>query len=637
MEAKDRNLDPEYNAAQIQVLEAMEAVRRRPGMYIGDTAKRGLHHLIFEVVDNSIDEAVAGFCDEIEVRLRKDGFVVVKDNGRGIPVDTQPQTGLPAVEVALTMLHAGGKFGGNGYKVSGGLHGVGVSVVNALSEKLIVRICRGGKIYEQSFERGKKVTELKVVGDCSATGTEISFKPDRLIFESVEFDFEVLTSRLRELSFLNPGLKIKITDENNQKEEIFKYEGGLKDFISFLSEDKELLTPIFYFKDNKKNIETEIALCYHSGYNESVFSYANNIRTTEGGTHEIAFKAALTRIINDYARKYSLLKENDPNLSGEDVREGLIAVVSVKVLEPQFEGQTKTRLGNSEVRGVVDDILSEGLNTYLEENPSIARKIIDKATSAYRAREAARKARELVRRKNALEISALPGKLADCIVKDPQKAELYIVEGDSAGGSAKLGRNRHFQAILPLRGKIINVEKARIDKVFNNEEIRTLITAIGTGIGEELDLTKARYHNVVIMTDADVDGAHIRTLLLTFFYRFMRPLIEAGYVYIAQPPLYRLKRGKEEHYVYSDAELDRFFKEAGTKKYEIQRYKGLGEMDPEQLWITTMDPENRIMRQVSLENAMEADRIFDILMGEKVEPRRRFIEEHAKEVQNLDI
>jgi DNA gyrase subunit B len=627
-----------YDASQIQVLEGLEAVRKRPGMYIGSTSSRGLHHLVYEIVDNSIDEALAGFCNKIEIFIREDNSITVTDNGRGIPVDIHPKLKKPAVEIALTILHAGGKFGGSGYKVSGGLHGVGMSVVNALSEWLVVRVKRNGKIYEQKFERGKTVSDLKVVGQTKGTGTLISFKPDHTIFEDLIYEFDILSHRLRELSFLNKGLKIVLTDERVNRSETFLHDGGIIDFVKYANKNKSVLhnKPIF-FHQTKDEVDVEFALQYHDGYAENIYSYANNIRTTEGGTHEIGFKAALTRVVNDYGRKANLLKENESNLTGEDIREGLTAVVSIKVKDPQFEGQTKTKLGNSEVRGIVDSILGEGMSAFLEENPSTAKRIIEKALNASRAREAARKARELTRRKNALEVSSLPGKLADCSVKDPALSELYLVEGDSAGGSAKQGRDRHFQAILPLRGKILNVEKARLDRVLNSDEIRTLITALGTGISDDFNIEKARYHKTIIMTDADVDGAHIRTLLLTFFYRYMFPLIEKGYVYIAQPPLYNLKVGKKDNYVYSDEELQKMLDGLEGKNYNIQRYKGLGEMNPEQLWDTTMNPETRTLLQVSLEDAIKADEIFTILMGDKVEPRREFIEMHAKEVRNLDV
>lgn len=628
----------EYNASQIQVLEGLEAVRKRPGMYIGTTGSRGLHHLVYEIVDNSIDEALAGYCDEIEVTIHEDNSITVLDNGRGIPVEKHPQMDKSALEVVLTVLHAGGKFGGEGYKVSGGLHGVGASVVNALSQWLKVNVYRDGKVYAQEYERGIPVTDIKVLGTSDKTGTKTSFKPDDQIFEEVVFDFDILAHRLRELSYLNKGLKITLTDERKQEKVVFQHEGGIIDFVLHLNKNKDVLHPQpVYVSNEKDGIQAEMALQYNDSYSENLYSFANNINTTEGGTHEAGFKAALTRVINDYARKYNLLKENDPNLSGEDIREGITAIISVKIREPQFEGQTKTKLGNTEVRGIVEGIVSEGLSTFLEENPGVSRKILEKSINAARAREAARKARELTRRKNALETTTLPGKLADCSVKDPAISELYLVEGDSAGGSAKQGRDRRFQAILPLRGKILNVEKARLDKILANEEIRAMITAIGSGLGPEFETAKARYHKVIIMTDADVDGSHIRTLLLTFFYRYMKPMVESGYVYIAQPPLYKIKKGKEEKYLYTDKELDKEIIQIGRGNYSLQRYKGLGEMNPEQLWETTMNPEKRTILQVSLEDAIRADEMFTILMGDKVEPRREFIQTHAKEVRNLDI
>ncbi|RKO68004.1 DNA topoisomerase (ATP-hydrolyzing) subunit B [Desulfofundulus salinus] len=634
----EQEMNNRYGAEEIQVLEGLEAVRRRPGMYIGSTGPRGLHHLVYEVVDNSIDEAMAGFCDRIEVVVHKDNSVTVIDNGRGIPVDIHPKTGLPAVETVLTMLHAGGKFGGTVYKVSGGLHGVGVSVVNALSEWLEVEICRDGHVYHQRYERGKAVTPLKTIGTAKATGTKVSFKPDAEIFEELVFNHETLSQRLRELSFLNRGIKIIFRDERTDQEVVYQHDGGIRDFVHYLNKNKEVLhnRPIYVFGE-RENVQVEVALQYTEGYVESLFSYVNNIHTVDGGTHEAGFKSALTRVVNDYGRKYNLLKNGTPALTGEDIREGLTAVISVKVPEPQFEGQTKTKLGNSEVRGIVDTVVADGLATFLEENPSIARRILDKAITAARAREAARKARELTRRKSALESASLPGKLADCSDRDPSKTELYLVEGDSAGGSAKQGRDRRFQAILPLRGKILNVEKARMDKILANEEIRALITALGTGIGEDFDLSKARYHRILLMSDADVDGAHIRTLLLTFFYRYMRPLLEAGYVYIAQPPLYRIRKGKIDRYAYSDAELEEILKEIGRDGVSIQRYKGLGEMNPQQLWETTMNPEKRTILKVSIEDAIEADAIFSMLMGDRVEPRREFIQQNARAVRNLDV
>ncbi len=634
----EQEMNNRYGAEEIQVLEGLEAVRRRPGMYIGSTGPRGLHHLVYEVVDNSIDEAMAGFCDRIEVIVHKDNSVTVIDNGRGIPVEIHPKTGLPAVETVLTMLHAGGKFGGNVYKVSGGLHGVGVSVVNALSEWLEVEIRRDGHVYHQRYERGKAVTPLKIIGTSSTTGTKVSFKPDAEIFEELVFNQETLSQRLRELSFLNRGIKIIFQDERTGQKTVYQHEGGIRDFVRYLNKNKEVLhnKPIYIFGE-RDGIQVEVALQYTEGYVESLFSYVNNIHTVDGGTHEAGFKSALTRVVNDYGKKYNLLKNGTTALSGEDIREGLTAVISVKVPEPQFEGQTKTKLGNSEVRGVVDGVVSEGLATFLEENPGIARRILEKAITAARAREAARKARELTRRKSALESASLPGKLADCSDRDPSRTELYLVEGDSAGGSAKQGRDRRFQAILPLRGKILNVEKARLDKILNNEEIRALITALGTGIGEDFDLSKARYHRILLMSDADVDGAHIRTLLLTFFYRYMRPLIEAGYVYIAQPPLYRIRKGKVDRYAYSDAELEEILKEIGRDGVTIQRYKGLGEMNPQQLWETTMNPEKRTILKVNIEDAIEADAIFSMLMGDRVEPRREFIQQNARAVRNLDV
>lgn len=627
-----------YDASQIQVLEGLEAVRKRPGMYIGSTSVKGLHHLVYEIVDNSIDEALAGYCDDIKVAIHEDNSITVSDNGRGIPVDIHEKMGKPAVEVALTVLHAGGKFGGNGYKVSGGLHGVGMSVVNALSERLEVKVKRNGNIYNQKYERGNPITELKEIGTTSGTGTEISFKPDHEIFEELIYSKETLSHRLRELSFLNKGVKITLIDKRDESESIFHHDGGIVDFVKHLNKNKDVVhsNPI-YFESIKDDVQVEVALQYNNGYSENILSFANNINTHEGGTHEAGFKTALTRVINDYARKANIIKENQANLSGEDIREGLTAVISVKVREPQFEGQTKTKLGNSEVRGISDSVVGEGMGKFLEENPSQVKRIIEKALQAARAREAARKARELTRRKSALESTSLPGKLADCSMKDPSMSEIYLVEGDSAGGSAKQGRDRRTQAILPLRGKIINVEKARLDKILNNEEIRAMITAMGTGISNEFDINKARYHKLIIMTDADVDGSHIRTLLLTFLFRYMKPLIEAGYVYIAQPPLFKVKSGKNETYAYTDYELESILEKLNKGNYGIQRYKGLGEMNPEQLWETTMNPESRTILKVTLEDAMAADEIFTILMGDKVEPRREFIQTHAKDVRNLDI
>ncbi|MFY9173960.1 MAG: DNA topoisomerase (ATP-hydrolyzing) subunit B [Peptococcia bacterium] len=628
----------DYNASQIQVLEGLEAVRKRPGMYIGSTGPRGLHHLVWEVLDNSIDEALAGYCTEISITVHPDNSITVEDNGRGIPVDKHPTMDLSALEVAMTILHAGGKFGGDGYKVSGGLHGVGAAVVNALSEWMIVEVSRNGNVYRQKYERGKTVTALEIIGQREETGTKTTFLPDKEIFEEVNFDQETLIHHLREMSFLNKGLKISFIDERDGSEKLFKHDGGIIDFVTYILRSKEPIHPEpIYLYGEKDDTVVEVAMQYNSSYAENIYSYCNNINTTEGGTHEAGFKSALTRVMNDYGKKYNLLKDVDGNLAGEDIREGLTAIVSVKVKEPQFEGQTKTKLGNSEIRGITEGIISEGLATFLEENPNVGKRIIEKAVMASRAREAARKARELTRRKNALENTTLPGKLADCSSKDPALCEMYIVEGDSAGGSAKQGRDRRFQAILPLRGKILNVEKARLDRILSNEEIRSMITAIGSGIGDDFDPAKARYHKIIIMTDADVDGAHIRTLLLTFFYRFMRPMIECGYVYIAQPPLYKVKKGKEEIYLYDDKALEKVTQEWGKGNYSIQRYKGLGEMNPEQLWDTTMNPEKRTILQVTLEDAMKEDEIFTILMGDKVEPRREFIQAHAKEVRNLDI
>ncbi|MGG7179186.1 DNA topoisomerase (ATP-hydrolyzing) subunit B [Clostridium paraputrificum] len=628
-----------YDESQIQVLEGLEAVRKRPGMYIGSTSSRGLHHLVYEIVDNSIDEALAGYCNKIKVTINEDNSIQVEDDGRGMPVGMHPKMGKPAVEVIMTILHAGGKFGGGGYKVSGGLHGVGASVVNALSEKCIVTVRREGHIWQQEYQKGKVITGLQSIGNSDETGTTVYFKPDVDIFEDVEYDFDVLAQRLRELAFLNKGINITLADKREDKVEEFHYEGGIKSFVSYLNRNKEALHPEpIYVEGLKEGVSVEIALQYHDGYNENIFSFANNIDTIEGGTHLVGFKTALTRVFNDYSKKFGHLKENDKNLSGDDIREGLTAVISVKISEPQFEGQTKTKLGNSEVRGIVDSIVGEGVGIFLEENPAVGKAIIDKALMAARAREAARKARELTR-KSVLERSALPGKLADCASKDPRECEIYIVEGDSAGGSAKQGRNRRFQAILPLRGKILNVEKQRLDRILNADTIRSMITAFGAGIGTDFDIEKIRYNRIIIMTDADVDGAHIRTLLLTFFYRYMRELVDGGHVYIAQPPLYKLSKGKKEAYAYSDEELDQLLMEFGGKdnSTNIQRYKGLGEMNAEQLWDTTMDPEKRILLKATVEDAMAADEIFTILMGDKVEPRREFIQKNAKKVSNLDI
>ncbi|MDU5948378.1 MAG: DNA topoisomerase (ATP-hydrolyzing) subunit B [Paenibacillus macerans] len=624
----------------MQVLEGLEAVRKRPGMYIGSTSVRGLHHLVWEVVDNSIDEALAGYANKIDVIVHEDNSVTVIDNGRGIPVGLNEKLQKSTLEVVMTVLHAGGKFGGGGYKVSGGLHGVGVSVVNALSTKVVVEVRRDGHAYQQEYHRGVPQYDVRVIGDTEETGTKTRFYPDPEIFtETTVFDYNTLLTRIRELAFLNKGINLSLTDERTGASDSFHYEGGIKEYVIFLNHNKEVLheEPI-YVEGQREMIQVEIALQYNEGYTENIYSFANNIHTHEGGTHESGFKSALTRIINDYARKAGMIKDNDNNLTGDDVREGLTAIISVKIPEPQFEGQTKTKLGNSEVRGIVESLFAEKLQEFLEENPAVSRRVLEKSLQASRAREAARKARELTRRKSALEVSALPGKLADCSSKDASISELYIVEGDSAGGSAKQGRDRHFQAILPLRGKILNVEKARLDRILGNAEIRAIITALGTGIGEEFDIAKARYHKVIIMTDADVDGAHIRTLLLTFFFRYMRKIIEAGYVYIAMPPLFKIERNKTVRYAQSEKERDEIIAEFGEGvKVNVQRYKGLGEMNPEQLWETTMDPESRTMQQVSIADAIQADAIFDTLMGDNVEPRRDFIHEHARYVKNLDI
>ncbi len=630
--------DKKYDAGKIQVLEGLEAVRKRPSMYVGSTDYRGLHHLVYEVVDNSIDEALAGYCANIDVTINRDNSVTVQDDGRGIPVDIHEKYNKSALEVVMTMLHAGGKFDTESYKVSGGLHGVGVSVVNALSEWMEAEVYRNGNIYFQRYQRGKSMGDVEVRGTSELTGTKMTFKPDYEVFEVVDISFETISKRLREMAFLNMGVKIKIKDERTGDEKLFHYEGGIVAFVEHLNKNKTTLhQPPIYFQKSRNSTQVEIAIQYNDSYTETVFSFANNINTHEGGTHLSGFKAALTRTANDYAKEHGLVK-GAAKLSGEDIREGLTAIISVKLTNPQFEGQTKTKLGNSEVKGIVETLVGEGLGEFLEEHPKEAENIISKSVLAAQAREAARKARELTRRKSALEISSLPGKLADCSEKDASKCELYLVEGDSAGGSAKQGRSRNFQAILPLRGKILNVQKARLNKILNNLEIRALITAIGTGLGDDFDIGKARYHKIIIMTDADVDGAHIRTLLLTFFYQYMRPLIEIGYVYIAQPPLYRIKKGKATHYVYNDAQLEEKMEEmGGSHGVGIQRFKGLGEMNPDQLWDTTMDPDTRTLVQVMLENAMEADEIFTILMGDKVEPRRLFIEQHAREVKNLDI
>ena len=629
-----------YGAEQIQVLEGLEAVRKRPGMYIGSTSLKGLHHLVYEVVDNSIDEALAGYATHIEVTIEADNSVTVIDNGRGIPV-AMHKIGKPAIEVVLTVLHAGGKFGGEGYPISGGLHGVGISVVNALSEQTKIEVKRDGYLWNIAFARGLTTKPLQKVRPLEAgdeRGTKVWFKPDPEIFPDTAYDFETLRIRLRELAFLNKGLTITLTDKRKDRKEVYHYEGGLKSFVEFLNENRNPVNAtVISLEGSKNDIIVDIALQYNDGYSENILTFVNNIFTEEGGTHLSGFRSGLTRTINDYGRSSGIIKENEENLSGEDVREGLTAIISVKVREPQFEGQTKTKLGNSEVKGIVDNIISDGLKEFFEENPSEAKAIVNKNINAARARQAARKARELTRRKNALEISSLPGKLADCSEKDPDRTEIYLVEGDSAGGSAKQGRDRKFQAILPLRGKIINVEKARLDKILANEEIRAMITAFGTGIGEEFDIEKRRYDKIIIMTDADVDGAHIRTLLLTFFYRFMKPLITKGHVYIAQPPLYQVRKGRSIWYLYTDDELKSKIEEVGGDNTVVQRYKGLGEMNPEQLWETTMDPQFRTMLKVELEDAVEADRIFSVLMGDKVEPRRKFIQDNAKKVRNLDL
>ncbi|WP_307253386.1 DNA topoisomerase (ATP-hydrolyzing) subunit B [Croceifilum oryzae] len=629
-----------YDASQIQVLEGLEAVRKRPGMYIGSTSSRGLHHLVWEVVDNSIDEALAGFCDTIQVIVNEDNSVTVIDNGRGIPVGIQPKLGKTAVEVVMTVLHAGGKFDGEGYKFSGGLHGVGVSVVNALSTELEVHVHQDGKVHYQKYHRGAPEADLKVIGKTDQRGTHITFTPDPTIFtETTEYDFDILQNRLRELAFLNRGVKITIEDKRGDgKKKEFKFDGGIQSFVEYLNRNREALhDPPIYVEGEREGIPVQVSMQYNDSYTSNIYSYANNIHTHEGGTHESGFKSALTRVVNDYARRNSLIKDSDSNLSGDDVREGLTAIISVKLADPQFEGQTKTKLGNSEARTATEQVFGEKLAEFLDENPATAKKVIGKALMAARAREAARKARELTRRKSALEVSSLPGKLADCTSRDAEISEIYLVEGDSAGGTAKQGRDRMFQAILPLRGKILNVEKARLDKALSNEEIRTMITAFGTGISDDFNIEKARYHKIVIMTDADVDGAHIRTLLLTFFYRYMRPLIEHGYVYIAQPPLFKVSQGKKELYAYNDRMKDELVKTLeGKGRIDIQRYKGLGEMNAGQLWETTMDPESRTLLQVSLDDAMDADEVFEMLMGDRVEPRRDFIQEYAKQA-NLDI
>ncbi len=636
----------EYDAKHIQVLKGLEAVRKRPAMYIGDTGRRGLHHLVYEVVDNSIDEAMAGFCNKIKVSINKDGSVTVEDNGRGIPVDKHPTQNKSALEVVMTVLHAGGKFDKSSYKVSGGLHGVGVSVVNALSERCIVEVCRDGIVYKQSYTRGKPDAKVKPIGKRKQSGNKTTFYPDSEVFEEMDFDFEIVANRCRELAFLNAGLLIVVSDARADKKEEFRFKDGLKEFVKHINENHSTIhSKVVHFERTRDETVVEVAFQYNDTYGSSIYSYANNINTVEGGTHLTGFKQALTRTINSYGEKNNLFGKNGKAVQGDDCLEGLAAVISVKVKEPQFEGQTKTKLGNSEIKGLVASIVGEGLSEFFEETPSVAKKIVNKAVSAFQARTAARKARDLARRKTALESGSLPGKLADCSITDPDHCEIYLVEGDSAGGSAKMGRDRRFQAILPLRGKILNVFKARVDKVFSNDAIGTIVMALGTGVGassedgatDGFDLGKLRYGRTIIMTDADVDGSHIRTLLLTFFYRFMPELIENGHVYIAQPPLYRVKKGKEEHYIYNEKDLAKVLKRVGRDGAHIQRFKGLGEMNPDQLWETTMDPERRVMYRVGIENAAEADRVFDILMGEAVEPRRKFIETHAKLVQNLDV
>ncbi|GED67054.1 DNA gyrase subunit B [Brevibacillus reuszeri] len=634
--------DTNYDASQIQVLEGLEAVRKRPGMYIGSTSGRGLHHLVWEIVDNAIDEALAGYCDDILVVIQPDNSIAVTDNGRGIPTGIHEKTGKSTVETVLTVLHAGGKFGGGGYKVSGGLHGVGSSVVNALSEWMEVEVKQNGSIYHMRFSVGAPEADLAIIGETEETGTKVTFKPDPTIFtETTVFEYDILQKRIRELAFLNKGLRITLRDARpeQEREESFHYEGGIVQFVEYLNKNREALhEEVIYCEGEKDGLLVEVAIQYNDSYVSNIYSFANNINTHEGGTHETGFKTALTRVINDYSRKFNFLKEKDQNLSGDDVREGITAIISVKIQEPQFEGQTKTKLGNSEARSITESVFGDRFNSFMEENPGVAKKVVEKALMAARAREAAKKAREMTRRKSALEVSALPGKLADCSSKDASESELFIVEGDSAGGSAKSGRDRHFQAILPLRGKVLNVEKARLDKILGNNEIRMIITALGTGVGEDFDITKARYHKVVIMTDADVDGSHIRTLLLTFFYRYMRQLIEAGYIYIAQPPLFSIKQGKQLHYAYTDKQRDEILSTLKTMpKPNIQRYKGLGEMNADQLWDTTMDPNVRTLLQVNLEDAMESDMVFETLMGDEVEPRREFIEQYASTVRDLDI
>lgn len=635
-----------YNEDQIQVLEGLEAVRKRPGMYIGSTSVRGLHHLVYEIVDNSIDESLAGYCDKIYVSINSDNSITVIDNGRGIPTGIHPKLKIPTIQVVHTVLHAGGKFGGKGYKVSGGLHGVGASVVNALSKWMEVEVCRDGKIFKQRYERGVPVTGVDIIGECpeNQSGTKTTFLPDDEIFEETVFDFDILLKRFREMAFLNKNITITLVDKRSDEpnEVVLHYEGGISSFVEYINKNREVLHPeVIYFSSKKNDYEIEVAMQYTDSYLENVFSYANNITTTEGGTHVTGFKSAITKVINDYARKYNYLRESDKNLSGEDVREGLTAIICVRLSEPQFEGQTKTKLGNADIRSFTENVVTEKLTNYLEENPKVAKIIIDKTILSFRAREAARKAREMTKRKSALESTSLPGKLADCSERDPSKCEIFIVEGDSAGGSAKQGRDRRYQAILPLWGKMLNVEKSREDKVYGNDKLSPVITALGTGIGEDMDLSKLRYHKVIIMADADVDGSHIRTLLLTFFFRYMKPLIENGHVYIAQPPLYKVSKNKEEFYVYNDRELQKLLKEKNWKKEDnnivIQRFKGLGEMNSEQLWETTMNPETRTILKVEMVDPVNTDEIFTVLMGEKVEPRKDFIHKYAKTVNNLDI
>ncbi|HIU47537.1 MAG TPA: DNA topoisomerase (ATP-hydrolyzing) subunit B [Candidatus Fimadaptatus faecigallinarum] len=628
-----------YGSEQIQVLEGLEAVRKRPGMYIGSTDERGLHHLVYEIVDNAIDEALAGYCHNIVVTIGADGGLQVEDDGRGFPTDIHPKMGRPAVEVCLTVLHAGGKFGGGGYKVSGGLHGVGASVVNALSEHLTVTVYQKGKVFKQDYSRGKPLNDLTVIGETDRTGTTIWFKPDAEIFETVSFDFDTLKQRLREMAFLNKGIRIRLIDQRDGRDKIYHYEGGIRSFVEYLNKNKAVMFPEpIYMEGEQEGTQVEVALQWNDTYNESVYTFANNIHTPEGGTHLAGFRSALTRVVNDYGKRRSIIKDDKDKLTGDDIREGLTAIVSVKLTEPQFEGQTKTKLGNSEVRGIVDSLVADKLATYFEEHPDEAKLVLEKCVQASRAREAARKARELTRRKSVLETAALPGKLADCSERDPAKCEIFLVEGDSAGGSAKTGRDRHFQAILPLRGKILNVQKVREERTLGNAEIKAMITAFGAGYDKDFDTSKLRYHRIICMTDADVDGSHIRILLLTFFYRYMRPLIEQGHVYIAMPPLYKVTKQKKEYYVYDDTQLNELLDQIGREpKPVIQRYKGLGEMSSQQLWETTMDPATRSMYQVKLADAISADEMFDLLMGDRVEPRRGFIEENAKLVLNLDV